>query len=185
MKSIFLGLAAIPLMGMAPIGASVQTVGGSSAASCYHAAAARDMSDQAMNDCNSALERETLSQGDQVASFVNRGILRLIHNDFRNAEADFTRAMAIEPNQAEAFLNMAIAHYQQGRVDTAASLFERSLALGTKYPAIAYFGRGLANEDRGNIEGAYADLRRASELNPGWKAPTEELKRFQVRRKAS
>lgn len=183
MKPIFLGLAAIPLMGMAPVGSSVVTVGGSSAASCFHAAAARDMSDQAMDDCNAALERETLSQGDQVASYVNRGILRLIHNDFRNAEADFSQAMSLEPTQAEAFLNMGIAQYQQGKVESATKLFDRSLALRTKFPAIAYFGRGLANEDRGDLRGAYADLRRASELNPGWNAPIEELKRFQVRRK--
>lgn len=183
MKSVFLGLAAIPLMGMAPTGATVVSVGGSSAASCYHAAAARDTSVQAMDDCNTAIERETLSQGDHVASFVNRGILRLIQNDFRNAEADFTQAMTIEPTQAEAFLNMGIAHYQQGRIESAAKLFERSLALRTKFPAIAYFGRGLANEDRGDLKGAYADFRRARELHPGWKAPVEELKRFQVRRK--
>ena len=183
MKSVFFGLAALPLMGMAPTGASVQTVGGSSATSCYHAAAARDTSSQAMVDCTNAIERETLSHGDQVASFVNRGILRLIHNDFPNAEADLTKAMTLDPSQPEAFLNMGIAHYQQGRVESAAKLFERSLALRTKFPAIAYFGRGLANEDRGDLKSAYADLRRARDLNPGWKAPIEELKRFQVRRK--
>ncbi|MDQ3145113.1 MAG: tetratricopeptide repeat protein [Pseudomonadota bacterium] len=180
MKPIFLILAAIPLMGMAPTGASVVTVGGSSAASCFHAAAARDRSNKAMDECNSAIDNEILSQGDLVASHVNRGILRLLQNDYQNAEMDFTRATGIEPRQAEAWLNLGIAHYQQGRVESAARLFERSLELRTKYPAIAYFGRALANEDRGNIKGAYADLQRASQLNPGWDAPAEELKRFRV-----
>ncbi len=180
MKTIFLVMAAFPLMGMAPIGASVVTVGGSAAASCYHAAAARDASTQSMNECNTALTQDVLSQDDLVASYVNRGVLKLVRADYQNAEADFSKAMSIQPKQAEAWLNMGIARYQQGQVEGASEMFERAIALKTRFPAIAYFGRGLANEDRGNVKAAYADLRRASQLNPGWAAPAEELKRFQV-----
>lgn len=180
MKTIFFVMAAFPLMGMAPIGASVVSVGGSSATTCYHAAAARDASAQALGECNTALTQNVLSQDDMVASYVNRGILRLVRADYSQAEADFSKAMSIDPRQAEAWLNMGIARYQQGQVEGAADMFERAIALKTRYPAIAYFGRGLANEDRGNVKAAYADLRRASALNPGWAAPAEELKRFQV-----
>lgn len=180
MKTIFLGLAAIPLMGMGPVGTSIVAIGGSSAESCYHAAAARDTSANAMEECNSALDHETLSESDEIASYVNRGILSMIQTDYRSAEADFSRALVLDPNQAEATLNMGIAHYQQGRIDSAAKLFGRAIELRTAYPALAYFGRGLANEDRGDVPSAYADLRRASQLNPGWNAPAEELKRFQV-----
>ena len=182
MKNIFLGLAAIPLMGMAPTGMSV-TIGGGSASNCYRAAVVHDASNVAMDGCNAAIDQDLLSENNAVASYVNRGILHLVRTDYPRAEADFSRAMTIQPNQAEAWLNMGIAHYQQGRVESAGKLFERSIELRTQRPAIAYFGRALAKEDRGDLKGAYADLRRANELNPGWAAPVNELKRFRVLRK--
>jgi tetratricopeptide (TPR) repeat protein len=181
MKKIFLALAAVPLMGMGPTGATV-TIGGGSASSCYRAAVAHDISTGALNDCNAALNHEVLSQDNEVASYVNRGILHLLRTDYPNAEADFSRAMSMQPNQAEAWLNMAIAHYRQGRSESAAKMFERSIELRTERPAIAYFGRALAREDRGDIKGAYADLQRANELQPAWDAPVNELKRFRVLR---
>lgn len=182
MKKIFLGLAAIPLMGMAPTGMTV-TIGASSASDCYRAAAAYDASDTAMGECNAALDHDLLTLDNEVASYVNRGILHLIRTDYPSAEVDFSRALSIQPNQAEAYLNMGIAHYQQGRAESAIKLFGRSLELRTQRPAIAYFGRALANEVRGDLKGAYADLRRANELSPDWDAPANELKRFRVHRK--
>ena len=182
MRAIFLSTAAFALMGMAPTGAAVISVGGSSAESCYHAAAARDASDHGLRHCNSAVSAEVLPFDDLVASYVNRGVLRLVRSDYRSAEADFNQAMRLHANQPEAWLNKGIARYQQGDTLGAVKNFERALELHTSYPEIAYFGRALANEDRGDIRGAYADLKRASELKPKWEAPQRELARFQVRK---
>ena len=181
MKLIFLTTAAFALMGMAPTGAALITVGGSQAESCYNAAVARDASQHAMNDCNAAIGQDVLPFNDLVASYVNRGVLKLVRADYRSAEADFNQAMALHPRQPEAWLNKGIARYQQGDPRGAAEMFDKAIQLNTRYEALAYFGRALANEDTGNIKGAYADLRKASQLSPKWKAPAEELKRFQVR----
>jgi len=185
MRAIFLSTAAFALMGMAPTGSAVISVGGSSAESCYNAAVARDASDHAMRDCNAALGQEVLPYSDLVASYVNRGILRLVKADYRSAESDFNQAMALQPNQAEAWLNKGIARYQQGDTKAALEHFDRAIRLRTRFAALAYFGRALANEDSGNIKGAYADLKRASQLNPQWDAPRRELTRFQVRKPAA
>lgn len=182
MRAIFLSTAAFALMGMAPTGAMQTSIGGSSAESCYHAAAARDASTQSLKECNSALGQEVLALDDLVASYVNRGVLRLVLADYRSAEFDFNEAMRLAPSQAEAYLNKGIARYQQGDTQGAIQNFERSLELRTRYPEIAYFGRALANEDRGNIRAAYSDLKRASQLSPKWEAPQRELTRFQVRK---
>ena len=189
MKTLLLGMAAIALMGMAPpsapTGAAVISVGGSSAASCYNAAAARDASQQAMAECDSAIGQQVIPYDDLVATFVNRGVLKLVRTDYRAAEADFNQAMALHSKQPEAWLNKGIARYQQGDVNGAVEMFNRSLELNTRYQALAYFGRALANEDRGDIRGAYADLRRAAQLDPRWNAPQEQLKRFKVVSKPS
>ena len=55
--------------------------------------------------------------------------------------------------------------------------------LGTERPEIAYYGRGLANEDVGNVKAAYDDLQRAVSLKPKWNAPAKDLARYQVRRR--
>jgi tetratricopeptide (TPR) repeat protein len=112
-------------------------------------------------------------------------VLRLVQADYRHAEADFNQAMVLQPNQAEAWLNKGIARYQQGDTKAAINHFDRALELHTRFPALAYFGRALANEDSGNIKGAYADLQRASQLSPQWDAPRQELTRFQVRKPAA
>ena len=163
-----------------PTGVPVISVGGSAAETCYNAAAARDASLRALSECDSAITNQPISQRDLVATYVNRGVLKLVREDYRAAERDFDRAMAMQPSQPEAWLNKGIARYQQGDPASAAMHFSRAIDLNTRYLALAHFGRGLANEDQGNIRGAYVDLRKAASLNPKWAAPLDELKRYRV-----
>jgi tetratricopeptide (TPR) repeat protein len=191
MKTLLLAAASgLALMGATsasagPTGAAVIRVGGSSAETCYHAAAARDGSQPALSECNSAINQDVIPYSDLVATYVNRGILLLIRGDYRAAEADFNQAMALQPSQAEAWLNKGIARYQRGDTRAAKELFTRAIELRTDYAALAYFGRALANEDSGDVRAAYSDLRRASQLDPKWDAPREQLKRFKVVPKAT
>ena len=164
----------------APTGAAVIRVGGSSAETCYHAAAARDGSQPALDECNSAINQDVIPFSDLVATYVNRGILLLVRGDYKGAEADFTQASELQPSQPEAWLNKGIARYQRGDTEAARKLFTKAIELNTSYAALAYFGRGLANEDAGDVRAAYSDLRRASDLDPKWDAPREQLKRFKV-----
>ena len=183
MSRIFLGLAALPLMGMAQTGAMVVNVGGSAARSCYLSAEARDASSAAIDECDKAVQQGMLDERNLVASHVNRGILYLVRNNYPSAEADFDRAMTLSPNQPEAWLNSGIAHLEQGRALSAAPRFEKALSLRTSKPAIAYYGLALAKEDRGDLRGAYADLKRAVELSPQWALPAREMKRYRFARK--
>lgn len=161
-------------------GVSVTTVGGSTARSCYEAAEARDASPKSIADCDAALDG-MITGHNLVATHVNRGILKLIQSDFAAADADFDRAIGFDPKQAEAYLNKGISLYQQHKPAAALPLFEQSIALRTRNAALAYYARGLANEDIGNVRAAYADFKRAQTLAPKWNAPVAELARYQVR----
>ena len=187
MKSILLVSAAALLMGMSPspspVGAMVSRVGGTTATSCYNAAVVRDASDRSMADCNAAVDADGITLRDLVASFVNRGVLKLVRADYRAAEADFNEAMTLQATQPEAWLNKGIARYQQGDVKAAREMFSRAIDLHTDFAALAYFGRALANEDAGDVRGAYADLVKAAQLDPKWSAPREQLTRYKVVRK--
>lgn len=181
MKAFILAGTAALLASTAPAGAQIITLGGSLARSCYLAADARNATAETLANCNRALTEESLSSHDLVATHVNRGILRLVREEYQLAEADFDRAIGMKPGEAEAWLNKAIGRLHQGDPANARSLAERALSLGTRRPAIAYFTRGLANEDSGNLRAAYADLVRARELQPNWPAPAAELQRYRVR----
>ena len=93
-------------------------------------------------------------------------------------EARFT----LDPNQAEAWLNKAVLQLRTGKAVDALPMVQRAIDLKTRRPALAYFVRAMAHEQGGNIRAAYEDLKRAQALEPGWKDPQIELRRFQVRR---
>ena len=63
-----------------------------------------------MDHCNRALTEEALTPEDRVATYVNRGILHLSAGDVAEADADFDRALALDPDQPDAWLNKAILH---------------------------------------------------------------------------
>jgi tetratricopeptide (TPR) repeat protein len=165
-----------------PAGAAVIVVGTSSARMCFEAADAQIApSRDSLLHCDDAMN-ENLSPYELVATFVNRGIVKLRMGQIGASIADFDAALSRDPNQAEAYLDkgMALLH-QSGGWQAAVPMFDSALTKGTKRPEIAYYGRGVANELGGRIESAYRDYRQASEIAPKWRDPQVELARFTVR----
>lgn len=165
----------------APASAGLMVVGSTDARLCYEAAdsplnpAVRDT-----RRCDDALLHDALSQYEIVATHVNRGILRLRRGLVDEAIADFDRAMVLDPEQPEAYLNKGAALLQRQNASEALQLFTVALDRRTSRPAIAHYGRAIANEQLGNVRAAYNDYRSASELAPDWADPRTELLRFRV-----
>ena len=161
--------------------ASVVTIGGGFAASCYQSAKVQDARARALDECNLALSQEALTHDDRVATFVNRGILHLRRKNLTAATADFDSALRLNPRQPEAWLNKAVQQVRFGKGADAMPLVTKALEYRTSKPALAYFVRAVAYEDSGNIAAAYRDLQRARQLEPDWQEPVIELRRFKVR----
>ena len=164
-----------------PASASVMVIGNSSARSCFEAAdspLAPDAED--FRTCDAALRDEALSRHDLVATYVNRGILRLRRNQVDMALADFDTAIRLDPAQPEAYLNKGAALMRIDNARDALPLFTASLERNTTRPELAHYGRAIANETLGNVRAAYDDYLRASQLRPGWEEPLVELRRFRV-----
>jgi tetratricopeptide (TPR) repeat protein len=165
----------------APASAAVVVLGNSDARMCYEAAdspmtpAARDI-----RRCDEALLREALSSYEVVATHVNRGILRLRRGMIDAAIVDFDRAIALDPNQPEAYLNKGAALLRRDNAAEAMNLFTIALERNTTRPAIAHYGRAIANETLGNLSAAYRDYTAASRIDPEWREPRLELTRFRV-----
>ena len=151
------------------------------ARACYDASEAQTATRADIEVCNRAFTEQALEFHDEVATHVNRGILYYLAANLTAANYDYDQAIAMDPNEPEAWLNKGMAALKAGHSQAAAPMFEKALALKTVRPALAYYGRAIVNEDRGDIRQAYADLQKARELEPRWALPGEELKRYVVR----
>lgn len=183
MKAHVLAVGAVALTAALPASAGVMVIGGSYAQGCYSAAEQHIITLESLNTCDRAFSEEALSKDDELATHVNRGILRMLRDDYDRAYSDFSTAMAMDPNRSEPYLNMAILQLRNNKSADAVPLFSKALELGTELPEVAYYGRGLANEDVGEIKAAYDDLQKAVALKPKWSAPARDLARYQVRRR--
>lgn len=179
MNKLVMSAALLTLIG-GSANAAIVTLGAGLARSCYEASQAQDNSPEAIRTCDRALEEQALDRHDLVATHVNRGILHYLSNDLASANRDYDAALAINPNEAEAWLNKAFAALKGGNDEVAMPLFVKAIDLRTVRPALAYYGRGVALENRGRLREAYADLLRARDLDPKWSVPGEELKRYQL-----
>jgi Tfp pilus assembly protein PilF len=182
MASTRILIAAALLAGAAaPAHAGIAVIGANSARLCYQLAESmRHPGTRDIARCDAALEEGGISHHDIVATYVNRGILKLRRGQLAPAIADFDTALALDPNQPEAYLNKGAALLQQNDMRGALPLFAAALEHNTNRPALAHFGRAIANETLGNAAAAYRDYRAASALEPDWAEPRQELQRFRL-----
>ena len=174
-------LAALLASASFPALGAVTVIGNSSARICFEAADSPMMPTPGdLRYCDEALTQNALSRHDEIATHVNRGILRLRRNQIEESIADFDDAISLDPRQPEAYLNKGAALIRQDNPTEALNLFTVALDYHTRRPEIAHFGRAIANESLGNVRAAYEDYRAASELAPNWQDPQNELRRFRV-----
>jgi len=173
---------ALLLVGASPTFAAVQVLGSSSARMCFEAAESPGKpTTDSLQKCDSALDEEGLTLHDQVATYVNRGILRMRLDRLDEAVGDSDHAIRFDPDEPEAYLNKGMATLRRNDGPAALALFDIAIAKKTSRPALAYYGRAVAQEMAGNIREAYRDYRQASLLEPKWREPKIELSRFTVR----
>jgi tetratricopeptide (TPR) repeat protein len=158
------------------------TLGGPLSQLCYQSALAEDARPSALQGCDRSLSEEALTAPDRAATYVNRGILHMIRGQDADAEADFNSAMAIDQGLPEPWLNKGFLRIKQDNSREALPLLNEGIKRQPRREALAFFARGLAYEDVGDFRAAYADLRRAHDLEPRWSLPSEYLARYQVRR---
>jgi tetratricopeptide (TPR) repeat protein len=164
-----------------PAQAAVIVAGGGQAQRCFEAANSSKASRAGIRHCTRALSQIPEGSRDYVATIVNRGIVLMEAGALADAVADFDRAIALDGNEPEAWLNKGFATLNLPEGAAAAlKMFDKALEKQSRRPELAYYGRALAEEDLGDVRAAYLDYRRANAIAPDWEPPQRELARFQV-----
>jgi tetratricopeptide (TPR) repeat protein len=181
-KALFAAGAAFAIAGAADAH-SIPVLGtNADAVACYRAADSEARRPDAVALCSTALRSTELTSYDQVATFVNRGIVRFRLEDYDAAIDDFDAAMQLEPNQPDAMINRGITMLAAGQdIDASVRYINGGLERNPQRPWVGYYGRAVANELAGRDSAAYRDYRRAQQLQPGWALPRQALARFTVR----
>ena len=169
----------------APAAAAVTVVGSNAARLCYEAAESPLMpSGSDLRECDTALNRDPLSEEEIVATHVNRGILKLRRGAMAAALADFDEAIRRDPNEPEAWLNKGLAFVRTPeRTQDALPFLDAALAKRTRKPAIAHYARAVVHELAGRLEPAFRDYQAAVRLDPEWAEAKSDLARFTVAKK--
>jgi tetratricopeptide (TPR) repeat protein len=105
---------------------------------------------------------DTASSHDFAAS----GRSHYANCQFDRAIADFDQAIALDPQNAEAYNARGLAYYAIADLRRAIADFDEALSLNPEI-ADAYYNRGSAFCDRGQHERAIADFNRALAIDPG------------------
>jgi tetratricopeptide (TPR) repeat protein len=191
-------VAALALAGAACIpGAAfaqaLQVVGNGSGEQCWKAAKATTFlkmdsaamearwKADAIGACDDALKSSQMDRNDMASTWVNRGILEMSRERYKNARGNFKEALNLIPKLPEAHVDMGSAlinlqQYAEGAKET-----ELGLQLGSHEPERGWYNLGIAYEELGDLQKAYDSFRHAAELAPGWQDPQKQMARFTVK----
>ena len=181
-KLVIALIAAAAIFPATAANAAILTVGGPLANLCYKSALSGDGRSFAVEVCSRALTEEGLADTDRAATLVNRGIVYMSANRFDYADGDFDAALRLTENLPDGWLNKGFLRLRQGNGREALPLIQRGIDAGAGNMAKAIFARGVAHEQMGQFELAYADLKRAQELAPRWSMPRDYLATYRVKR---
>ncbi|MEH6828535.1 tetratricopeptide repeat protein [Parasphingorhabdus sp.] len=83
------------------------------------------------------------------------------------AEQGFSRAIKLNPDYPDAYVNMGNMLQKQGKLDQAIAAYQRALAIKSDHPDACY-NMGNAQAERGKLDEAIASYRRALALRPDY-----------------
>ena len=170
----FAALAAVPALGAPAVHQMIYVV--NAAEQCSLAAENQGDLKRGREACNTALADPVMLH--RAALMMDRGIVAVRLGDNRAALSDYDGAIALDPTLGEAYVSRAGLLVAMNRYDEADADINRAMALGATNMYAAWYALGVIAEEKGDIQGAYRNYKRALTLKPDYAAAARELARF-------
>lgn len=130
---------------------------------------------EAAADYTTALWLEQLPDNMRARAHYNRGTALDNLGQQERAKQDFDLAISLAPDMSAAYNNRANVLRRVGALEAAVADYDQSIALGNPLPHLPHYGRAIAREALGDIEGARADLEKAISLAPDYEPASAAL----------
>ena len=104
------------------------------------------------------------TMGEALAA-SNRGDSDMAKDEYDQAIIDYTEAIRLNPNDANAFCGRGLAYYDKKQYDQAIDDYSEAIGLKPDF-AVAYYDRGLAYDDNKAYDKAISDYTEAIRLKP-------------------
>ncbi|MEM1019502.1 MAG: tetratricopeptide repeat protein [Sphingomonadales bacterium] len=142
---------------------------------CFDAVELGSSARKDLDLCSQALTSGTLTGKNVPATYVNRGIIFMRMERYKDAIADYEQALDIDPALAEAKINMGAALIGLRRYASAIAYLEEGLTETPISPHVAYYNLGIAHELIGDFQSARAHYSSALEIAPEWTPALRKL----------
>ncbi len=161
---------------------SMQIIGGGSfAKDCYRASSTASMTGFAGREdvevCDLAISHGDLSKKNLVATYVNRGVIKVALEDYQGAVRDYNKALGLDADSAEAYMNRGNMWFISNRFAEAIEDYDRSLQLNVSKPYVALLNKGMAFEGMGKFNQARENYLAALQQMEDWPAAQAKLDR--------
>jgi tetratricopeptide (TPR) repeat protein len=157
-----------------PAVAASSTIGSTAAVRC-HQESLFPLSDQGIRYCNDAISRGELNRHDLAATYTNRGIIYSKNGKFKRALKDHNRAVQINPNLPQIYINRGNVFYHIHEYEDAITEFDKAIATGGGPVSVTFHNKALALIKLHRISEAKEALKMALEANPDSKRIQDRL----------
>jgi tetratricopeptide (TPR) repeat protein len=124
-----------------------------------------DVTELVLRGCTVIIDNGHASKSNLEAALVSRGIAYDQNNDWDKALADLSKAVELDPKDANAFYNRGVVYEHKGDGELAITDYTKAIALNPKDPD-AHFGRGNVYYHSDDFDNALKDYEMTIKLNP-------------------